>query len=60
MNTEEYVPINTPTMSAKANVLISSPELERKKITKTTNSVVKDVITVRLKDWLMLRLSTVA
>ena len=30
MNTEEYVPINTPTMSAKANVLISSPEPGKK------------------------------
>jgi hypothetical protein len=59
IKTEEYVPTNTPTISAKAKVLISSPELERIKITKTTNRVVKDVMTVRLSDWLILRFKTV-
>ena len=50
MNTEEYVPTNIPKIRAKANVLISSPELVRKKRTKTINNVVKDVTTVRLSD----------
>jgi len=46
----------TPTIRARAKVLISSPTLEKKKMVKTTTRVVKEVIKVRLSDWLILRL----
>ena len=44
-NIDEYVPINTPTIRAKENRLITSPPNKNKII--TTIIVVRDVIIVR-------------
>ena len=53
---EEYVPTTTPIIMVKAKSLMTSPP--KRKRARTVKRVVPEVITVRLKVWLMLESRT--